>query len=61
LRIPLRARCSGELEPAASIDAKTDELLGLDVVAGASRGNDERRTIEREEKLAAVGVVVGVP
>src|SRR3954470_12925180 len=39
-------------------EAEADEALRRDVVAGQCQGHVERRLVEREEQLAAVGVVV---
>src|SRR5262249_30519269 len=49
------------VEPGAAVEPEGPEVLGLHVVAGQRHRHDERLALEREEELAAVGVVVRVP
>ena len=50
-----------DVEATTAVNVERDKVIQLHVVAGKCQWSDERRSIEREEQLAAVGVVVGVP
>ncbi len=50
-----------DVEALRAGEAKADEALRRDVVAGQRQRHVERPLIERKEQLAAIGVVVGVP
>lgn len=50
-----------DVESVVAVDKEAHELVRSDVVAGPGEGNEKRATIEREEELSAVGVVIGVP
>ena len=50
-----------DVEPAASVEAEADEMLRADVVARQRQRHQEGLAVQREEQLAAVRVVVGVP
>ena len=50
-----------DVQSMAAVKAKTDEILGSNIVARQCEGHHEWPTLQREEQLAPVGVVIGMP
>src|SRR5689334_14387456 len=50
-----------DVEAAAAVEAKADEVRGLDIVSGKREGDEKRSALEREEELTAVRMVIRVP
>ena len=50
-----------DVDAEAAVGPQRDEVFGLQVVARPGDGHDERLAVEREEELAAVGMVVAMP
>src|SRR5262249_2170257 len=50
-----------DVEAAAAVEIEGDELLRAKVIARHGERHDEGRPIQREEELAAIGMIIGVP
>src|SRR5262249_48144871 len=50
-----------DIEALAAVEPEGLEIGRLNVVAGQGERHDERRLVEREEHLPAIGMIVGAP